>query len=297
MKRISAIFAEAKKQKQQDDLRCQSLIDRVCKASPIGKKLIENALSNGVKIRMSDEIDALGTYSNESKEIQLNKEFDDNTLLSTLVHECRHAEQTIQFGSPHYSMYTSVAIVRAKEADAMAHQCAATYQMRRTEVDAFLDFSTRHPGIMLAYQNEMEQSKDMNKALNKAFKAWYDDAKYVAKYDDKTLLCMSGGSSSLKAYKTTLSAEQLANAVCMKDGKPYVEPAFFNSRQATTVTEIQAHKAAKIEKNHFRNFFRFGEIPTSADYFYVRQQNGTVLQPKSNIVSDLLIKQKVSGGR
>lgn len=69
MKRISAIFAEAKKQKQQDDLRCQSLIDRVCKASPIGKKLIENALSNGVKIRMSDEIDALGTYSNESKEI------------------------------------------------------------------------------------------------------------------------------------------------------------------------------------------------------------------------------------
>lgn len=179
----------------------------------------------------------------------------------------------------------------------MAHQCAATYQMRRTEVDAFLDFSTRHPGMMLAYQNEMEQSKDMDKALNKAFKAWYDDAKYVAKYDDKTLLCMSGGSSSLKAYKTTLSAEQLANAVCMKDGKPYVEPAFFNSRQATTVTEIQAHKAAKIEKNHFRNFFRFGEIPTSADYFYVRQQNGTVLQPKSNIVSDLLIKQKVSGGR
>ena len=160
MKRIADIFSQAKKEKQQDEIRCQSLIDRVCKTSPIGKKLIENALSNGVKIRMSDEIDALGTYNNESKEIQLNKEFEDDTLLSTLVHECRHSEQTIQFGSPHYSMYTSIAIVRAKEADAMAHQCAAAYQMRRTEVDAFLDFSTRHPGMMLAYQNEMEKSKD-----------------------------------------------------------------------------------------------------------------------------------------
>ena len=92
MKRITDIFSQAKKERQQDELRCQSLIDRVCKSSPIGKKLIENALSNGVKIRMSDEIDALGTYSNESKEIQLNKESDDNTLLSTLVHECRLRE-------------------------------------------------------------------------------------------------------------------------------------------------------------------------------------------------------------
>ena len=297
MKRIADIFSQAKKEKRQDELRCQSLIDRVCKASPIGKKLIENALSNGVKIRMSDETDAIGSYNNESKEIQLNKRFEDDTLLSTLVHECRHAEQTIRFGSPHYSIYTSVAIVRAKEADAMAHQCAAAYQMRHTEAGAFADFSVRHTGMMSAYQNEMAQSKDMDKALNKAFKAWYGNEKYVAKYDDTTLMCMSGGSASLKAYKTTLTGEQLAQAVCMKDGKPYVEPAFFNSKEATTVTETQAYKAATIEKNHFRNLFRFGEIPTSADYFYVRQQNGPVLKPKRRIASDMLVAQKVSGGR
>lgn len=271
-----------REEEARDEARAKSLIDRVCKASPIGKQLVENALKNGVEIRMSNEIDAVGSYSHEAKLIQLNKYQDDENLISTLVHECRHAEQTIHFGSSKYSMYSSVGIVRAKEADAMAHQCAAAYQMRKTETHAFLAFSNRYPGIMLAYQDEMEKSRDMDKALGEAFKAWYDDVKYVAKYDNKTLLCMSGGSASPKAYKTTLSGEELARAVCMKNGSLYVEPGFFTSARASTINEFQASKVAKIEANHYRNFFRFGNVPTSADLFYVRERDGTVRPPKTN---------------
>lgn len=270
-----------REEESRDEARVKALIDRVCKASVIGKQLVESALKNGVEICMSDEIDAIGSYNHESKLIKLNKFKNDDTLVSTLVHECRHAEQTTRLGPSKYSTFTSVGVVRANEADAMAHQTAAAYQMRRTDVAAFIAFSNVHPNVMWAYQSEMDESKDMNKALGEAFKAWYDDSKYVAKYDDKTLMYLSFGSVSPKAYKTTLSGRELAETVCMKDGKTYVEPEFFVSERATTVTEFQASKAAKIEANHYRNFFRFGEVPTSADMFYIRKSSGIVDTPKT----------------
>lgn len=291
---LRRIFAGAfREEEARGEPRVKALIGRVCKASPIGKQLVENALKNGVEICMSDEIDAIGSYNHDSKRIQLNKDKSDDTLVTTLVHECRHAEQTIRLGPSKYSIFTSVGIVRANEADAMGFQCAAAYQMRKTDVNAFIAFSNAHPGIMRAYQNEMDASKNMDKSLGEAFKAWYDNSKYVSKYDDKTLLCLKEVSASPKAYKTTLSGRELAETVCMKDGKTYVEPEFFTSERAVTVSEFQAAKAAKIESSHYRNFFRFGEVPTSADMFYVRMADGTVVAPKTKapIVPAVILKR------
>ena len=270
------------------ELRCQKLIERVCNSSAIAKDIVEKALDNGVRIEFNDDMDAIGSYSHDENLISLNTFQKDSRLMSTLVHECRHSLQKANNGLYRYDICSAIGIIRGREADAMAHQCAAAYQMRTSEPAAFAAFTDEHPFIMAAYQETMEKSKDKNEALREAFKAWYDDADYVECYDEKTLLRMQGACLSAKAYKTTLGAEELAKTVCMARGedKPYVEASFFKSQRANTVNQSHYQRACKIERSHLRNLLRFGNRPVSADNFYVRKNNGEIVSPHQKQTSD-----------
>lgn len=283
-----------------DEARVKKLIEKVGRSSPLGKQIIKDALDNGATIELRDDMDAVGTYFRDSRSIALNKHHSDAELMSTLVHEAKHADQELYVGPSKYSMYTSVAIVRAKEADAMVHQCAAAYQMRMVEPEAYLSFAGKHPKVMLGFQTEFESSKDMKKALNAGFKAWYDDKTYVGKYDNRTILGLSGGSLSSKAYKTELSGDDLSAFVRTREGASYVEAGFFTSQRATTVTEKQAEDMREIEKNHIRNTFRSkSKVLTSADRFYVRKHDGQVIEPKikTDLAKYAVLSKKVGKGR
>lgn len=285
---------ERERIEKEREKRIKGLIGRICKSSPTGKKIVESAIARGVTIGIDgDKGNCLGTYIPSMKYVSLNENVSDAVLLSTIVHECRHSEQKPEHDHS-YSVYDSLCEVRAMEADAMAHECAATYQMRRSEPKTYELFCKRHGGIMKAYETSFEKDKDPAAAKAEAFKAWYDHAEYVELYDRSLVDFMEMGVFHVGAYKKEISPQKMAESV------GYVEPAFFTSERASTVSEKTAKKAADVERGHIRHAFKiFGrsDIKTSADRFFVRKPDGTVLPPKRTAATDVLLKQKRSAGR
>lgn len=274
--------------------RVDRLIDRICKSSPTGKKIVESAIARGISIGIDgDKGNSLGSYIPSMKYVSLNEKASDAKLLSTIVHECRHSEQTPVHDHT-YSVYDSVCEVRAMEADAMAHECAAVYQMRKAEPETYEAFCERHGGIMKAYETSFEARKDPAAAKNEAFKAWYDHAEYVELYDCATVEFMAMGSLYSGAYKKEIPPKEMAENI------GYVEPEFFTSARASTVSEKTAKDAAKTERGHIRHalkIFNRSKIKTSADKFFVRAADGTVSAPKQTAAADILLKQNRSAGR
>ncbi len=269
--------AEIEKREAARAERVEKLVARICKASPLGKKIVESAIERGVSIGIDgDKGNCLGCYVPSMKYVSLDEKASDAKLISTIVHECRHSEQN-PMRDHSYSVYSNVAEVRALEADAMAHECAAVYQMRKAEPDTYAAFCDRHGGMMKAYEASFEKDKNADKAKSEAFKAWYDHAEYIENYDKSVIDFMGMGMLYAGAYKKELSPKHLAAEF------DYVDGAFFDSARANTVSEKTAINAAKVERAHVRHvlkLFNRSKIKTSADYFYVRTADGKVEPPK-----------------
>jgi len=241
--------------------RVEKLLARICKSSPLGKKMVESAIERGVCIGIDgDKGKALGSYTPSMKYVSLSDKATDAQLLSTIVHECRHSEQN-PVHDHSYSVYSNIAEVRAVEADAMAHECAAVYQMRKAEPETYDVFCKRHGGMMRAYEQSFVADKDENKAKAEAFKAWYDHAEYVENYDRAVVDFMGMGMLYSGAYKKEIAPKQLADEI------GYVDAGFFASARANTVSEKTATETAKVERGHVRHALKlFGKskIKTSA---------------------------------
>ena len=285
---------EMERIEKEREKRVDGLINRICKSSPLGKKIVESAIARGISIGIDgDKGNSLGSYIPSMKYVSLNEKASDAKLLSTIVHECRHSEQSPVHDHT-YTVYASVCEVRAMEADAMAHDCAAVYQMRKAEPETYAAFSKRHGGIMKAYETSFEARKDPAAAKNEAFKAWYDHAEYVELYDCATVEFMAMGSLYSGAYKKEIPPKEMAENI------GYVEPEFFTSARASTVSEETAKDAAKTERGHIRHalkIFNRSKVKTSADKFFVRAADGTVSAPKQTAAADILLKQNRSAGR
>lgn len=270
-----------------------SVVDRVCKASPLGKKLVCGALSRGINIESVEDIADDCAYVPEAKVILMDNAVSTDRLAGRVVAACRRSEQNPVCDSS-YSVYDNVREGRALAADAAAHECAAVYQMRKTEPYVYKDFCCRHGGMMRAFAQSFEKNKEMDKAKAEAFKAWYDDKSNVERQDKCTIDGLDLNGLSLKAFKKEMTSAQLAQQV------PYVDVAFFDSAKSNTVSENTAQQAAKLERNHIRHALKlFGrsKIKTSADYFYVRDANGNVEPPKRQQVSLAAAKALANGGR
>ncbi len=274
--------------------RVEKLIARICKASPLGKKIVESAIERGVSIGIDgDKGNCLGCYVPSMKYVSLDEKASDAKLISTIVHECRHSEQN-PMRDHSYSVYSNVAEVRALEADAMAHECAAVYQMRKAEPDTYAAFCDRHGGMMKAYEASFEKDKNADKAKSEAFKAWYDHASYVENYDRSVVDFMEMGKLYSGAYKKEITPKQLSEEF------GYVDEAFFASARANTVSERTAKNTAAVERGHIRHALKlFGrsKIKTSADYFYVRTADGKVEPPKRRQSDFAIQKALYNGGR
>ena len=286
--------AEIEKREAARAERVEKLVARICKASPLGKKIVESAIERGISIGIDgDKGNCLGCYVPSMKYVSLDEKASDAKLISTIVHECRHSEQN-PMRDHSYSVYSNVAEVRALEADAMAHECAAVYQMRKAEPDTYAAFCDRHGGMMKAYEASFEKDKNADKAKSEAFKAWYDHASYVENYDRSVVDFMEMGKLYSGAYKKEITPKQLSEEF------GYVDGAFFDSARANTVSEKTATNAAKVERAHVRHvlkLFNRSKIKTSADYFYVRGTDGKVEPPKRRRFDVVAAKAMTDKGR
>ncbi|MCQ2914209.1 MAG: hypothetical protein MJ247_03340 [Alphaproteobacteria bacterium] len=271
---LQDVFLDKKEQKNQ--ARMNDLIERVCDASKTGKTLLEDAKAHDVKFLFSDSLGCVdGCYKADKNTILINEDRPDEQLLTTLVHEARHAQQKVFAYEPENSLYSAVAITRAKEADATAYQCAAAFEMRGLELDAYLDFAQLNPEIMDAYVDYAKDNKD--KALCEAFKHWYDTDVTLQTYDSRVLTCLEfgdfGGNKDVK------------NTDLCKNIAPYMDPEFFNSKEALTISD-------KTEKR-VRDFEEKSGKKVSTSRFYIDKGNGVVKNPENNVGLRKKISQMV----
>lgn len=135
---------------QNDEKRLEKLLHMLDEHSPTGKKIVDNALKNkGVQIFFEKGMDCAGVYNKEHKSVTLNAAFSDETLVATLVHESRHAAQeTVRKGN----LKSLILGERASEADAMAHECAAAYEMKEAFPKVWQTFARSHAPVARAYE-------------------------------------------------------------------------------------------------------------------------------------------------
>ena len=159
------------------------------------------------------------------------------------------------------------------EADAMAVQCAAVFEMRLSNPKIFEEFRAKHPEIAKAYEEEARASKDTQKALSSAFKTWYRDTEYVDGYDRDVAAFMK------KHYSPTRSLRIVSDRDLIRDLCPYMrhDKEFFASKEANTMKRDTYDTARKIELD--RAPFSRSPVRTSLDTMRIRESDGKITEP------------------
>lgn len=225
--------------KRDDDAdykRLRHLIDTAVKYSPTAAGIIDEAATG----YCFEDIDSIGSYSSWNGLVRLNPKYPDEVLLTTLVHECRHARQSDKDNFSRYDIRTNLQWNRAAEADAMAWQCAAAYEMKDALPGVWDKFRQSHPAVALSYASALKNTDDQDKALGAAFKAWHEDASYVAQYDKnlmKSLTQFVRKSEKKDLLSISIDPEEIAGTICRGNEKSYLEKGFMTSEQALTVRE------------------------------------------------------------
>lgn len=278
---LSKAFTQETSQDEQRQKRLGKILEEAMQYSPTAAKLISQAAGRGCKFELTDELDGcIGTYKYGNKTIYLNEKHPDAVLCTTAVHETRHAVQAQMGLSPQRNIGTLLTMWRATEADAMAFECAAAYEMRDDNPEAWFRFKRSHSGIAMAYSKEMKESKNQNKALCDSFKAWYDDASYIKGYDEEAVdfLEVNKEKQGSTFLKDNISGTQIAFSLCRNDGDLYLpDLVFLSSERARTVDSDIAKKCQYIADEAL---FLYGRKDKSIERLFVRSENGTVSSMK-----------------
>lgn len=255
----------------QADQRVQDLIDRASQYSPIAKKVLSRAVADGITFSMQPGMTQVGTYDDNKKSVFLNPNMSDEVLLGTLVHEARHSSQELYYTSMN-TVESAVKLNRATEADAMAVQCAAVFEMRMSDPKIFEEFRAKHPEIAKAYEDEARASKDTQKALSGAFKAWYKDEAYVDGYDRDVAVFMKKHYNPARSLNV-VSGRDMIQYLC-----PYMrhDKDFFDSKEANTMRREPYDAARKIELDKVPSSRKSPR--TSLDSMTVKEPDGKVTE-------------------
>ena len=176
--------------------RLEALIDRIAKQSPAGKALLEEAAKH-CSLCLSDELpdDRLGAADREEGVIYLNMNKSDEALITTLLHEARHACQfangCASFGKNVLTVKSQLMHDRAMEADADAAAGVIAFEMaEKGDKVVFETFAKKRPETAKAIvghaaKDPASSSNDLTEA---AFKGWYDSEAMKSAYE-KAYLC------------------------------------------------------------------------------------------------------------
>lgn len=266
--------------------RIRRLTETVRQNSPTGAKIVNTAFAHGCGFNFDRLDKCQGAYDAARNMVFLNPDRSDAELLTTLVHECRHSLQPKDFKNAQHDIRTNLQWTRATEADAMAHECAAAFEMRAALPAVWDKFKEKHAGIASSYEKAYEKAignGDQNKALNEAFKAWHDNAGYVAIYDGETVDRLSFlALRSRTVPENDVPPEEIGKRVCRKDGASYLEEGFMTSARALTVDETAV--SPKIARLRERIKILTGFEDASLDDFRSRREKTALNESVKNAV-------------
>lgn len=207
--------------------RLSHIINTVAKGSPFGKALLESAANAGYSLSMEYMRSAAGCCDAREKRIFLNPSLTDDSLVSTLVHESRHAQQderaewSIERGW--HDFVSEVMFCRASEADAQAAAVAACHEIAVNTGNKAPYYCMREgdPFIVGGFSSKKEPHSDRvtPEMFQAAFDGWYKNTSMVEAYEGdyfsgKMRQAIRSGDFSQTPYDRPLTSRRIVEAFC-----------------------------------------------------------------------------------
>lgn len=256
------LIGESQEQKN----RLAYIVNTVAKGSPFGKKILQEACDAGYTLEMEHMFGALGACEPENKRILLNPSMPNEDLISTLVHEARHAQQDIRApwkterGNSEFS--TELKLYRAAEADAQAAAVAACYEIKKNTGNnaPYSASADRDALIVSGFASHADSSGKVTSAmLRAAFNGWFEDGPITEAYERSYLVeemdavAKSGNFSKMPGGQK-LSSRQIVETYCTDtDGNCYwsTDPDVLEERDKLSVSSKTRKSAERFYQARF----------------------------------------------
>lgn len=269
--------------------RFSYLINTIAEHSETGRGVLESAAKEGYCLQMMLMSGVNGFVCPENKTIYLNSSCNDNELIETLAHECRHVEQHAR-GVPEqryeFVLRDALKLSRAIEADAETIGAATCYEIKqKTGNDGpWKALEQKAPKIT---QGMSEKAQGDNSALTMqmlqgAFDGWYKNKAIMDIYEDNYIMteCLgnalnrSSRNNPADYFKREISSKELVEMMCTdKSGKCYWsdkpdvldEPERLQVREkvlnsAKTVNDVRESMGLKRD-NSYQDLYVYGQVP------------------------------------
>lgn len=224
---------------KQEQRRLSHLVNEIAKHSPLGRSILENAAGQGYELCFELQPGSAGFCCSSDKIIALNPMYSDNTLISTLVHEGRHAQQNAheiprEFGE--CTLKSEIMLTRAMEADAQAAAAMAALEIRgnTNESGVWDSFQGKCPHIarslpenLTKYQINYEPFEPTPDLMRRAFEGWYKSASSLAGYEQGYIVAVmeyAAEQDKSLPYSKEYTSKQIADMFCRApDGSGYLD--------------------------------------------------------------------------
>lgn len=254
---------------QNKERRLISLINTIAQSSPFGKAVLQDAADAGYTLAFEDQKDSLGFCDPETKMLVLNPKMNDNTLVATLAHEARHAQQFVHgaegnFGA--FNLKCDVMYNRALEADAETAAAATCHQIKvfGNNPEPWNKFEEDAPVMAGNFEEAMPDAKASvsDKVLQETFNGWYQDEIVVEGYEEGYIQDVMNDAMKDKSerdypYSGTISSKEIVNQICLNaEGKCYWadNPGVLEDPQKLSLCAASVNTADK--------FFKVREVRT-----------------------------------
>lgn len=282
--------------------RFAHLINTIADYSPTGLAVLEDAAKAGYQLRMQAMSGTQGFVCEEMKTVFLSTCYDDNVLIETLAHECRHVQQVMR-GVPdnHRELVIrdTVKMNRAIEADAEAVGASTAWEIRKNSGNdgPWKALEEKSPKITQGLEAAAKgDEKTATPAMMRgAFDGWYQNKPMMDIYE-KSVIVGDALSNSLQVhreskpadfFKREMSSAEMVNMFCKDSAgkcywadKPDVlnEPARLQVNEETmnfakSVNRFRAENNLKVDTS-YNDLYVYGTAPKTVE----KPANSAVLQ-------------------
>ncbi len=273
--------------------RFAHLINTIADYSPTGRAVLEDAAKAGFKLQMQAMSGTQGFVCEEMKTIFLSTCYDDNVLMETLAHECRHVQQGMRGVPDNYRelvIRDTVKLNRGIEADAESVGAATAWEIRKNSGNdgPWKALAEKCPKITQGMEAAAKgDEKIATPAMMRgAFDGWYQNKPMMDIYE-KSVICTDVLSNSLQEhreskpadfFKREMSSAEMVNMFCKDSAgkcywadKPDVldEPARLQINESTmafakSVNEFRAENNLKVDTS-YNGLSVYGTAPKTAE--------------------------------
>lgn len=167
---------------REEQKRMTMIIDEVANNSPFAKEILEKAANAGYTLSLTHLGNAVGSTNGNAKTIMLQESASSEKLMSTLIHESRHAQQYengVDYEFFSLNVKSEIMVRRAMEADACACAAFGVTQMKENGMGGAFDAWYKDTNQKAAYEN-LYLTQPMRRAehdWNFMFMDFYKDVK------------------------------------------------------------------------------------------------------------------------